>query len=167
MKDETSVRRICNTSVEMWILYFLHVSGGRKRVPLVQSETEDSGLLRHAAELKKDEKILVHIRGKDCVAIEVRYHKPCYMNYTSFLIQKEKSEEEQSTLLYQKGYEKFCQVIEKEIIGNKQIRYMTDLFKEFVKIINSLTSLPEYPLVTELSLLSRIFLDGVCPLIIS
>ena len=71
-------------------------------MPLVQSETEDAGLLREAAELKKDEQILIHIRGQDCVAIEVRYHKPCYMNYTSFLIRKEKSVEEQSKLLHQK-----------------------------------------------------------------
>ena len=42
--------------------------------------------------------------------------------------------EEQSTLLYQKGYEKFCQVIKEEIIDNKQIRYMTDLLKECVDI---------------------------------
>ena len=101
---------------------------------LVQSETVDAGLLRQASELKKDEKFLVHIRGKDGIVIEVRYQKPCYINYTSYLIQNEKSGEEQSTLIYQKGYGKFCQVIEKGIIGNKQIRYMTDLFKEFVEI---------------------------------
>ena len=64
MKDETSVRRICNTSVEMWILYFLRVSGGRKRVPLVQSETEDAGLLRQAAELKKKKRSLFTSGGR-------------------------------------------------------------------------------------------------------
>ena len=39
-----------------------------------QGETIDCGRLREAAERKKDEAILIHIRGKDCVAIEVKYH---------------------------------------------------------------------------------------------
>jgi hypothetical protein len=41
------------------------------------AETIDAGLLRTAAERKNDERILVQIRGKDCVALEVRYHKVC------------------------------------------------------------------------------------------
>lgn len=39
-----------------------------------QAETIDCGRLREAAERKNDEAILIHIRGKDCVAIEVKYH---------------------------------------------------------------------------------------------
>ena len=39
-------------------------------------------MLRKAAEEKADEKILIHIRDQDCVAIEVRYHKGCYKKYT-------------------------------------------------------------------------------------
>ena len=37
-----------------------------------------SGKLLEAATLKHDKGILLHIRGKDCVALEVRYHKVCY-----------------------------------------------------------------------------------------
>lgn len=57
----------------------------RKRPPLMIAETMDGGLLRKAAELKNDEKILVQIKGKDCVAAEVRCHKVCYRNCTQFL----------------------------------------------------------------------------------
>ena len=38
------------------------------------AETVDAGLLRTAAEGKNDERILVQIRGKDCVALEANYH---------------------------------------------------------------------------------------------
>ena len=35
----------------------------------------DAGLMRAAAEKMNDERILMQIRGKDCAALEVRYHK--------------------------------------------------------------------------------------------
>ena len=37
--------------------------------------------LRRAAEQKADEDILKHIHNRDCVAVEVRYHRDCYMMY--------------------------------------------------------------------------------------
>ena len=101
------------------------------------AETIDAGLLRTAAERKNDERILVQIRGKDCVALEVRYHKVCYCNYTIFLNRemKKKSETERSTSVYDKSYDVFCKkVIETEVIGNKQIKYMKDLLEKFVII---------------------------------
>ena len=113
------------------------VSAKRKRVPLMLCETLDAGLLREAAERKQDEKILVHIRGRDCVALEVRYHKICYSRYTNFLNHKSPSEEHESPgQKYETGYRKFCEeIIEKELIANKQIRYMTDLFNEFLRFV--------------------------------
>ena len=101
------------------------------------AETIDAGLLRTAAERKNDERILVQIRGKDCVALEVRYHKVCYCNYTKFLTRetKKQSETERSTSVYEKSYDVFCKkVIEMEVIGNKQIKYMKDLLEKFVII---------------------------------
>jgi hypothetical protein len=101
------------------------------------AETIDAGLLRTAAERKNDEQILVQIRGKDCVALEVRYHKVCYCNYTKFLTREtnKQSETERPTSVYEKSYDVFCKkVIETEIIGNKQIKYMKDLLEKFVII---------------------------------
>ena len=95
-------------------------------------EIEDAGLLREAAERKQDEKILIDIRGRDCAAIEVRYHKNCYMYYTNFLVRKEKPmENQQSRNLYQKGYQKF----RKEVVAKKQIKYMTELFNQLVQTV--------------------------------
>jgi hypothetical protein len=101
------------------------------------AETVDAGLLRTAAEIKNDEKILVQIRGKDCVALEVCYHKVCYSNYTKFLTRevKKQSETERSTSVYDKSYDVFCKtVIEMEVIRHKQIKYMKDLLEKFVTI---------------------------------
>ena len=92
----------------------------------------DAGLLRRAAELKNDDKILVQIRDKDCVAIEVRYHKMCYRHYTKFLTREQK-EIEKSTPTYEKTFEVFCKdVIEGQIINNKEIRYMKELLNKFI-----------------------------------
>ena len=41
--------------------------------------------MRNAATLKGDESILLDIQGKDCVALEVKYHRRCYERYTSFV----------------------------------------------------------------------------------
>jgi hypothetical protein len=91
------------------------------------AETIDAGLLRTAAERRNDERILVQIREKDCVALEVRYHKVCYYNYAIFLTRETKklSQTERSTSVYEKSYDVFCKkVIETKVIGNKQIRYI-------------------------------------------
>ena len=58
------------------------------------AETIDAGLLRTAAERKNDQQILVQIPGKDCVALEIRYHKVCYCNYTIFLTRETKKQQE-------------------------------------------------------------------------
>ena len=39
------------------------------------------GKLLYAAEQKQDENILMHIRDRDCVAIEVKYHRSCFKQY--------------------------------------------------------------------------------------
>ena len=59
-------------------LHFVIETKKRTRTPLVLAATIDAGLLRTAAEKKNDEEILMHIRDKDCVALEVRYHGICY-----------------------------------------------------------------------------------------
>lgn len=99
------------------------------------AETMDGGLLRKAAEIKNDEKILVQIRGKDCVAVEVRYHKVCYSNYTRFLTKRLVQETERCTPQYEKSFDIFCEkVIDTEVINERQIKYMKDLLQKFIFI---------------------------------
>ena len=100
------------------------------------ARTVDAGLLCAAAEKMSDERILMQIRGKDCAALEVWYHKVCYSNYTKFLTRDNETKNEKSTSsppMYSKSYEVFCKnVIETEIIENREIMYMKDLLHKFV-----------------------------------
>jgi hypothetical protein len=42
----------------------------------------------------------------------------------------------EKTLLYEESYTYFCQeVVEKRIINDKQIMFMSSLFKEFLKVV--------------------------------
>lgn len=95
---------------------------------LITAETIDGGKLREAATRKDDHRILVQILGKDCVAIEVKYHLHCYKSYTSFLtrpssggltVQKDK------VTKYNKWFESFCRFVKQEIIDGRNICYMS------------------------------------------
>ena len=98
------------------------------------ASTVDAGLLRTAAERKNDERILVQIRDKDCVALEVRYHKVCYSNYTIFLAREAKTTTT-CVPMYERSYNVFCkEVVETEIIKGKAIMYMMHLLEKFVVI---------------------------------
>ena len=97
--------------------------------------TIDAGLLRTAAEKKNDEEILMHIRDKDCVALEVHYHGICYNNYTKF-ITKPVKEANTCAPIYEKSYKVFCKdVIELEVIKGKAIKYMKELLSKFIVIV--------------------------------
>lgn len=107
--------------------------GGRKRTPLVLAETLNAGLLREAAECKQDEHILMKIRDKDCVALEVRYHRQCYTNYTRFLNRPRIVTNDE---LYANAFSIFCnEVIQREIIEKKEIKYITELEQMFVSTV--------------------------------
>ena len=51
----------------------------------MKCSTIDAVNLKQAAEDNKNETLLMQIKDKDCVAIEVRYHNSCYKDYTRYL----------------------------------------------------------------------------------
>ncbi|KAJ8043015.1 hypothetical protein HOLleu_09928 [Holothuria leucospilota] len=54
----------------------------RQTEKLTQCLTRDAERrLKAAAEKKNDDRLLLQIRGKDLIAIEVCYHKSCYRHY--------------------------------------------------------------------------------------
>ena len=63
---------------------FIKDNKSRKQIRqgLSQAQTVKAGLLYDTAMSKQDEDILLQIPDKDCVAIEVMYHKQCYSRYT-------------------------------------------------------------------------------------
>ena len=75
---------------------------------------------------------LTVIQGKDCVAIEVRYHASCNRNYTRFLTKPVPTGETKA--LYEESFQEFCKyAVESRIIKNKEVLRMNKLKKLFVK----------------------------------
>ena len=92
--------------------------------------------MEKAATLKNDESILLHIRGKDCVAIEARYHKNCYQRYTKCVSNKSR---DPGPTLYDRAFEEFCtRIIEPRIIKNKEILFLSDLLKTFISCVQEI-----------------------------
>ena len=107
----------------------------------MSAETTDGGQLRRAATVKKDDSILLQIQGRDCTAIEVKYHKQCYRKYTSFLRRGRGSEDQsESTIsskrLYEESFNIFSEEFVKEkIIKDEGIFYMKKVKNAFVNIV--------------------------------
>ena len=110
-------------------------------------ETIDGGRLREAAETKNDEEILLHIRGKDCVAAEGRYHNHCYKKYVNFLNHANTDAKAPGDVMYSISYNLFCeQIVMERLLKKKEILYMTDLCKLFIQIVKDAEGLgaPHY-----------------------
>ena len=105
----------------------------RKLDQLVTSETVDGGKLREAATRKDDQRILLHILGNDCVALEVKYHKRCYEHYTSFL--RHANPKDAIKYKFNKSFECFSSWVKKEVIENENIFYMRKLKEVFIKTV--------------------------------
>lgn len=76
---------------------------------------------------------MAQIRGKDCVAIEVRYHRHCHLDYCRFLTRKStvgKPNDE----LYHSSYTAFCsKAIDEKLLKKKRIKRMRELHEIFVE----------------------------------
>ena len=131
--------------ITICFLFFLKLSKKRVKQKLSVAQTLSAGLLQKAAEVKNDESIIVHIRGRDCVAIEARYHKRCYQKYTKFLSNTPK-ESDSGPDLYQKAFDKFCaEVIQRRIINNKEILLLSYLLRKFVNCAQEIEDIASVP----------------------
>ena len=100
------------------------------------AQTLTAGILEKAAALRNDDSILVHIRGRDCVAIEARYHKRCYQRYTKCLSNKPR---DSGPTLYDAAFEEFCtRIIDQRIIRNKEILLLNYLLKAFTSCVQEI-----------------------------
>ena len=100
------------------------------------AQTLTAGILQQAALMRNDESVLIHIQGRDCVAIEARYHRRCYLSYTKCLTRKPKIV---GPTLYDKAFDEFCvKVIEKQIIQSNKVLLLTDLLKTFISCVRDI-----------------------------
>ncbi|XP_056267295.1 uncharacterized protein LOC130191667 [Pseudoliparis swirei] len=114
---------------------FVNRAGKRQRDTLSKAETLTAGQLQKAAELKEDQSILLHIKDKDCVALEVQYHKGCYNQYTRFLTRPEKPEKDQNEPTFDVIYKIFCErVIRQRLLVNQEVLRMGQLRKAFIEL---------------------------------
>lgn len=105
----------------------------KRKEQLMLCEQPDGGKLAAAAKDKKDDRILLQIRDRDCVAIELRYHRSCYRSYTGYQTRKYVEPKEQ---LYATAFDAFCKYyIEQKILREKQIYRMTSLRRYFGKAV--------------------------------
>ena len=112
------------------------VTGKRKKEHLVKCSTIDAINLKQAAEDNKNETLLMQIKDKDCVAIEVRYHNSCYKDYTCYLTEPQ-SDTSKNDTSYSLAFEIFCEKVKSSIIENKDImrlKTLNDMFIEQVKL---------------------------------
>ncbi|XP_067300890.1 uncharacterized protein [Pseudorasbora parva] len=108
----------------------------RSKEKLAQCETLTAGKLMLAAEERRDESLLVHIRGRDLVASEAMYHLSCYRRYTRHLPKTSREGNPESNP-YQAGYNHFCEsVVEERLLRNREVlrlSWLNGFFKKIVK----------------------------------
>ncbi|XP_041466296.1 uncharacterized protein LOC121416845 [Lytechinus variegatus] len=113
----------------------------RKVERLVRCETLTGGQLLKAAEIRKDEHMLLQIREKDLVALEVRYHRSCYLSYCK-VVKPRIENNLPFKQIYELSYSRFCQdIIEQRIIRGQEILRLTKLLKLFVKTVKEVEGL--------------------------
>ncbi|XP_056264013.1 uncharacterized protein LOC130189261 isoform X3 [Pseudoliparis swirei] len=117
---------------------FVNRAGKRQRDTLSKAKTLTAGQLQKAAELKEDQSILLHIKDKDCVALEVQYHKGCYNQYTRFLTRPEKPEKDQNEPTFDVSYKIFCErIICQRLLVNQEVLRMGQLRKAFIELVKA------------------------------
>lgn len=110
----------------------------RKRVKenLQKCETLTAGKLLLAAESRRDENLLLQIRGMDLVASEAMYHFRCYRNYTVFLYKTDKYDCTGNSQ-FQTGYKHFCTtVVEESLLRKRKVLKISKLNALFKKCVH-------------------------------
>ena len=107
----------------------------QSKEPLVCCSSTDAVKLNQAAVDSGNEALLMQIKDKDCVAIEVRYHMTCYWDFTRYLSRPAKTKNPAITS-YTKAFEIFSKTVNAKIIDNKKIMRLKELNKLFIKQIH-------------------------------
>ncbi|XP_061833581.1 uncharacterized protein [Nerophis lumbriciformis] len=113
------------------------VGGKRQRDHLSQAQTLSAGQLMNAARIKQDSSILLHTEDRDCVAMEVWYHKSCSRQYTSFMTKSDVTltgtADEEVEPTFNASYNIFCErIIRQRIIVNQEVLRMNQLRPMFL-----------------------------------
>ena len=98
---------------------------------------EAGDLLLEATRLRKDERIVVSIQNQDYIAIEFRYHRSCYRDYTSkkSLDILKKTEDVNELSPYDFAAQQMIDYVQEKVIDGYEIILMSELKEMFMKFL--------------------------------
>ena len=95
------------------------------------------------AENKKDEKLLVRIRGYDLFASEAHFHATCRKKYIQdpqywrSQDTEAKLQQEEKEAAHETAFSEVCEVVSKEVVSNQAVFNLKDLLQLYVKELES------------------------------
>ena len=108
--------------------------GKRVKEPLSNCELVNGGRILEQAINEQNTRILRLIQHQDCVALEVKYHATCYLNYTRPLTRK--ANKQKDDRFYTEAFKKFCKdIVEEKLIKEEKAWELVALKKKFVQIV--------------------------------
>ena len=115
--------------------------GARSREALTQNISEyGSASLLRTAEIRGENRALLQIKGQDCIAREIKYHRSCYKNYvrleTLTKLEAHCATEDKESQGYSKAFGKLCHYLQSEVIIKTRILNMAELVGKFVLHLN-------------------------------
>ena len=156
---EPPAKRVCRSQIETFDINkcaicqktkFKRASGkgARTREALTQNISElGSATLIKAARTRNDSRLLLHIDGRDTIAMEVKYHRSCYKSYVhpkqlTKLEEQNCKEEDDGTESYNRAFCKVKELVEEEIFtAGKAIpmsllidKYTSSLLEEGIEV---------------------------------
>ena len=113
----------------------------RTREPLTQNISEfGSATLIKAAQIWNDSCMLLHIDGRDTLAMEIKYHRSCYKNYVNpeqlaKLEEQNCQEEDAGTEGYARAFCIVTEFVEKEVIAAAKAIPMSTLIEKYTSFL--------------------------------
>lgn len=112
-------------------------TGSRQTEKLTQCLTRDAERrLKAAAEKKNDDRLLLQIRGKDLIAIEVCYHKSCYRHYFQAPVTISTDDiDSRGTPHCKEAFNELAREVETNVIMKGEVVKMSKLRERFMDLV--------------------------------
>ena len=149
---EPSCKRVCRSQLQTFDIDKCAIcqkdkvkkaygKGARTREPLTLNISEfGSATLIKAARIRNDSRMLLHIDGRDTIAMEIKYHRSCYKNYVhpkqlAKLEEQNCQEEDAGTEGYDRAFGKVKEFVEKEVIAAAKAIPMSTLIEKYTSFL--------------------------------
>ena len=112
--------------------------GARSREPLSLNKTATgSASLLKAAEIRDDRRLLLQLQGKDTIAIGIKYHKSCYVQYVrpgalAKLEEKNCEDEDIASESYNRAFSSIREFVKDAVLKGEKAVKISELLERFV-----------------------------------